>query len=278
MELRKLLREHGNGLLLSYGQILFSRDRVLSLLVMLATFTAPRSALFGVASVVASQLLARALSFDMLRLRDGTLTFNSLLTGLLIGGLYLPGPPTLLLLLVASALSLLFTVWLSALLARHNLPNLSGPFLLTSWVVIMGAQGFSAFHGKVITDGHGVIRVAQWFTDWYHAVGLPDAVEIYLRSLGAIFFQYDLLSGLLVAIGLLYHSRIAFLLTVVGFGSGYLFYSTMEGDISQLIYSYIGYNFILTAIALGGYYFVPSATGPTGSPRSALPRWMTTTA
>lgn len=257
MDLRKYLREHADGLLLSYGQILFSRDRVLSVLVMLATFSAPRSALFGVASVVVAQLLARLLSFDAWRLRDGTLTFNSLLTGLLIGGLYVPDPASLLLLIVASSLSLLLTVWISAILARHNLPNLSAAFLLTSWVVVMGAQGFSAFNGKMITDGHGVVFVAQQLTDWYHAQGLPDFIEIYLRSLGAIFFQYDLLSGSLIAIGLLYHSRIAFLLTVVGFGSGYLFYSFLEGDISQLIYSYIGYNFILTAIALGGYYFVP---------------------
>ena len=63
------------------------------------------------------------------RLRNGMLTFNSLLCGLLIGGMYAPGPPTLMLLATASVLALLLTVWVSALLARHNLPHLSAAFL-----------------------------------------------------------------------------------------------------------------------------------------------------
>jgi len=39
---------------------------------------------------------------------------------------------------------------------------------------------------------------------------------------------------------------------------GHLFYFYFEGDFTPLIYSYIGFNFMITAIALGGYFIVPS--------------------
>jgi len=50
----------------------------------------------------------------------------------------------------------------------------------------------------------------------------------------------------------------ATLLSLLGFFIGYLFYDYFEGDFTQLIFSYIGFNFILTAIALGGFFIVPN--------------------
>ena len=40
--------------------------------------------------------------------------------------------------------------------------------------------------------------------------------------------------------------------------SGYAFYYFVGADFTQLSYSYIAFNFILTAIALGGFLFIPS--------------------
>jgi len=37
-----------------------------------------------------------------------------------------------------------------------------------------------------------------------------------------------------------------------------LFYKFIGGDINMLSYNYIGFNFILTAIAIGGFFIVPS--------------------
>jgi murein DD-endopeptidase MepM/ murein hydrolase activator NlpD len=61
-----------------------------------------------------------------------------------------------------------------------------------------------------------------------------------------------------VAVGLLVYSRIAFLLSVVGFFSAYFFYILFGANLADLSYGYIGFNFILTAIAIGGFFIVPS--------------------
>jgi len=79
-----------------------------------------------------------------------------------------------------------------------------------------------------------------------------------LRSLGAIFFQYHLLPGILIAIGLVIWSRQAFILSVVGFGAAWIFYLVIGADINAISYGYIGFNFILTAIAIGGFFIIPS--------------------
>ncbi len=65
-------------------------------------------------------------------------------------------------------------------------------------------------------------------------------------------------AGILLAIGLLYYSRIAFLMSLIGFFAAYYFYLVIAANISELNYSYIGFNYILTAIAVGGFFVVPS--------------------
>lgn len=76
--------------------------------------------------------------------------------------------------------------------------------------------------------------------------------------MGAIFFQYNLLAGILIAAGLLIYSRIAFTLSIFGFSLAWYFYEFIGADISVLGYSYIGFNYILTSIALGGFFIIPS--------------------
>jgi len=83
-----------------------------------------------------------------------------------------------------------------------------------------------------------------------------NIIHLYFSSLGAIFFQYNDLAGFILAIGLLLVSRISFVSSIIGFVFGYLFYRYFEGDFSQLVYSYIGFNFILTSIAINGFFLV----------------------
>jgi murein DD-endopeptidase MepM/ murein hydrolase activator NlpD len=61
-----------------------------------------------------------------------------------------------------------------------------------------------------------------------------------------------------VAAGLLISSRIAFLLSLIGFFSAYLFYNVIGLDINTLDYTYIGFNYILMSIAIGGFFLIPS--------------------
>ena len=94
--------------------------------------------------------------------------------------------------------------------------------------------------------------------EWWNGLQIGKSIRVYLLSLGAILFQYNVLSGIILAMGLLYFSRISFTLSLVGFYTAYLFYEIIGADISELSYSYIGFNYILTSIAIGGFFIIPS--------------------
>ena len=121
------------------------------------------------------------------------------------------------------------------------------------------ALGLDSSHVFVLNDlyqkgGMGLVS----FYNFFDESAIPNLVQIYLKSLGAIYFQYNLVSGFLIALGLLFYSRIGFVLSVFGFGVAYLFYDFVSSDFSALDYGYIGFNFMLSSIALGGFYVVSS--------------------
>ena len=45
---------------------------------------------------------------------------------------------------------------------------------------------------------------------------------------------------------------------LLGFFTAYFFYDFVGADITEINYSYIGFNYILTSIALGGFFIIPS--------------------
>jgi murein DD-endopeptidase MepM/ murein hydrolase activator NlpD len=93
---------------------------------------------------------------------------------------------------------------------------------------------------------------------WFEAIKLFPSLKIYFMSLAAIVFQFNALAGIFLAVGLLISSRIAFTLSLLGFYTAYWFYQFIGVDFNELNYTFIGYNYILTAIAAGGFFLIPS--------------------
>ncbi|HOW32451.1 MAG TPA: urea transporter, partial [Bacteroidales bacterium] len=145
-------------------------------------------------------------------------------------------------------------------------PYLTLPFLISFWMVTLAAR----YYTELDISERGIYQINELYSlggqymvavnEWFGALTLAPSLVTYFKSLSAILFQYHLLTGMLVAIGLLYYSRIAFLLSLVGFYSAYLFYSLIGANFNELNYSFIGFNYILTAIAIGGFFIVSSRT------------------
>ena len=83
-------------------------------------------------------------------------------------------------------------------------------------------------------------------------------LDIYLRSLSSIFFQNNLIVGLIIAVALLVSSRIVFSLSVVGFLAAYLFAQFTGTEAASITYYNIGANYIMISIAVGGFFVIPS--------------------
>jgi urea transporter len=215
-------------------------------------------------SGLVATLGAYLLGFDHKNIREGMYTFNSVMVGMVMAVYYDMNLPFVPLLLLMSIFTLFVTLAVNAQLRKYGLPIMSIPFLFGVWTVLLVGREFD---GLRLTE-RGIYTINElWsyggqplvqFYEMMESLPLPPIIDVYLRSLGAIFFQFNILAGLIVLFGLIRFSRIAFVLSLIGFFTGYFFYGFMDGEFSHLHYSYIGFNFILSAIALGGFFLVPS--------------------
>lgn len=260
-QIKYYLKTSWEGLLNSYSQVFFSLNKVFAVILLVVSFFDIGAGLSGVIAVLIGQITAYLFNFNHAQVRDGAYTYNSLTVGLAVGMFYDFNGSLLIVLFISSLLTFFLTLWFSVSLGKKGLPFLSIPFLVMTWILILGVDNFTAMelkHKLFLSLEGAQPTLFTGVTDFIETLPFANTLFLYFRSLGAILFQFNDLAGIIIAIGLLIYSRMAFVLSIFGFLIGYLFYVFMAGDFSQLIYSYIGFNFILTAIALGGFFVVPS--------------------
>jgi urea transporter len=254
----------GEAILNSYAQVFFSRNKTFALLLLLVSFFDIWAGVSGLISIVVANGIAFIMGFSPFYIKDGTYGFNSLLVGLGIGLYFQPGLEIVLLVILSSVLTLFIGLFIQGVFTKYALPFLSVPFLLGLWMIMMASSDLSTLgiSERGIYEANEFYDIGgQSLVNLYHSIQnweLFDSVSIFLKSLGAIFFQSNWLAGLLILLGLLFYSRIAFTLAIFGFYVAFFFYGMIGANINELSYTYIGFNFILTSIALGGFYIIPS--------------------
>lgn len=252
------------GILNSYSIIFFFNHRLLASVLLVISFFNLYSGLSGFIAVCFSVVLSYLMGMDKLQIRQGIYSFNALLTGMGMGVFYEFSWVYLSLLLLASLVTLILSVNLNSWLGKYGLPFLSIPFVFTFWLIILPASQY---------DNLGLTQRGIYWMNEVYAVGgnpmlhalqyidslpVPEMLSTYFRSLSSIFFQDNLISGLLLSITLLICSRITFSLSIVGFITAYGFAKFTGSDASVMSYYNIGANYMLVAIAMGGVYIIPS--------------------
>ncbi|MBJ71535.1 MAG: hypothetical protein CMN31_09365 [Sandaracinus sp.] len=236
-----------DAILGSYAQILFSRSPWVGALLVGATFTSPRAAVFGLGAVLLAFLTAQALHYSPDQTRSGLFGYNALLVGLGGASLVEPSPMGFGLLAVAIAGSVLVTAAVHSALGQYfQLPALTIPFLLVFWIVL-GAAPLADIPLRPLTHDETAI-----------ALGIPAGPRLFFQSLGALFFLPRVDAGAVVFLALLVHSRIATTLALLAFGLVAFFGSELFVLADPTLAIMLGYNCILTAVALGGVWFVAS--------------------
>jgi urea transporter len=250
--------------LLSYSQVFFSDNKLFATILLLVSFIDPGAGFAGLASAFITNVVAYELGFNKTEIKSGLYGFNSLLVGLGIGYYFEASFELYIIVFVASVLTLFFVTFLKGVLQKYGLPYLSLPFLFGIWTIIIATYYFEALglsQRGIFTINKIYAIGGTWAVNLFETISnIPVNIilKTYFTSIGAIFFQFSLVPGIIIAIGILMYSRIAFLLSVYGFSAAYLFYHILGGNIADLSYSYIGFNYILTAIAVGGFFMIPS--------------------
>jgi len=248
----------------SYSVIFFFNRKLLGLVLLIITFFNFWAGFSGLISVLAVVLIANQMGFDKTTLKQGVYSFNALLTGIGLGTFFEPGVVFFVILLFAALFSLILSVVLNGWLSKYGLPFLSIPFVISVWLILLPSVQFTNLG---LTQ-----RNIFWMNELYAIGGKPlltffqiieslplnKIIIVYLRSLASIFFQDNLVAGILIAVALLLSSRITFLLSLTGFVSAWLFAHFLGADMASFSFYNIGANYILVAIAVGGYFLIPS--------------------
>ena len=254
----------GNSIIKSYSQIFFSNNPIFSYLILFATFLNPYVGFSGLLAVILSVYFAQWLGFEKELIKEGVFSFNGLMIGLVIGLYFHYSFQFLLLLAISCFFCVILSKALMVIFHKYGLPILGLPFIVSLWILLLSSKNFSSLH---LTE-RGIYTYNELFAvgglslvhayENVNSIHLPFVLESYFKALGAIYFQYNIIAGMLIALGLLIYSRIAFTLSLIGFLTGYAIFAAFNDDLSHFTYGYIGFNYILAAISIGGFYLVPS--------------------
>ena len=252
------------AILNSYSMLFFSQHRGLAALLLVASLGRPWAGAAGLGAAGLAVAGARLGGFRRNYTDLGAYSFNALLVGLALPLFFAPGWALAVLVAVGAGLALLLSVALGGWLGGRGLPFLSLPFVLTMWLLLLGAPGWPALapaeagiywlNDLYTVGGPNLVAVASWAHDY----PWPPLLATYLRALSAVVLQDSAWAGLLVAAGLLWHSRIAFSLSVLAFGGAWLLHG-LSGTAGVEPEAYnLGANYIVAAVAVGGVFVVPS--------------------
>ena len=225
-----------------FAQVLLSRNLVTGGFVLAALCTFPRAAAAALVAVLVAHGVTLALGFGREAVRDGSYACAAVLTAL--AAITGPDGSSWALVIAGATLAVLFGAALTHLLARQALPALSLPFVAATWVVQLTAR--LTPHADGATPDHLAAIPVAWFdTSW---LDIPAAV-LYLHGT---------IAGLLVVAAIAWHSRIALLLAVAGILGAALAHASLRSgvDLGPTDLT-AAFNAMLTAMAVGGVYFVP---------------------
>lgn len=263
-EMISTVKWYVRSVLNSYAQVFFSDNKTFAAILLLITFVDFYTGLFGFLAVLITTAMSHWIGFDKFKISQGYYGFNSLLVGLGIGIFFQPGFLLLLIVVLAAVLTLFISVAFEGIIGKYALPYLSLPFVFALWAIMLASREFQALglnergiytlNDLYVFGGHTLVNIYEWWGN----IPFPPSLRSYFLSLGAIFFQFNLFTGILVAIGLLIYSRIGFTLSLLGFYTAFLFYKLIGASFTEVAYSYIGFNYILSAIAIGGYFIIPN--------------------
>ena len=246
----------------TYAILFFSQNKILGVVLLLVSFLNPAAGISGLCCVLFSLALTISLGYRRETIQAGIYSFNNLLLGIAFGTFYHINLYYIIWLTFASLLLVMVTIILEVRLMKLGLPILSIPFILCLWLVLLGAQNI--FKG-ILQPGHNyllqqIYSGSAGVTDFhnYLAVHLPWYLSLFFRSVSAILFQDNIITGMLISTGLLIHSRIAFCLYIIGFAAACGFNALTHIYPYGINYYYLGANFMMTSAAVGSFITIPS--------------------
>jgi urea transporter len=246
----------------TYAILFFSQNKVLGVLLLSVSFLNPVAGASALFCVMLSISATQALGYSRETIQAGFYSFNSLLLGLAFGTFYAVNFFYVLWLVFTCIVVIILNVILVAKFGKTGLPVLSLPFILCFWLLLAG--GNNTFDNGLIQKSNLVVQgvynslPSPAILHSYITTTMSCYVCLFFRALSAVLFQNNIITGILIAIGLLIHSRISFSLLVIGFIAACGFNAVTNIYPNGISYYYLGANFMMSTTAIGSFFLIPS--------------------
>ncbi|HEU0278067.1 MAG TPA: urea transporter [Rhodanobacteraceae bacterium] len=207
--------------------------------------------LFAVAALVGcgvSSATAALLGMDPAKVRAGLYGFNGALVGIALLYFLAPNALTWLALVLATACSTVVMAALETLLARWRLPAFTAPFVFVSWCFFLVTARFGRLTATALLPAAGLPHG----TPVEGVVGLATVAQGLFNGIAEVFFQANVITGVLFALGLALASWRIALAALAGALSGLLVAWLMGAAEPAIRAGAFGFNGVLVAIALAG--------------------------
>jgi urea transporter len=254
-----------DALLRGTGQVMFQNNPLTGLLFLVGIFV--NSAKLGGAGLLglaASTLAAYLLGADRALIRNGLFGFNGILVGIGLA-FFLEWDPLLAVYIVlGGAVSTIVMMALANFFAPWDVPALTAPFVLTAWLLLFAVYQFahirpSPLIAPVPLDPQALVQTElRELPTGVGPAGLTAAnlAHGFFRGVGEVMFQDNLITGAIFLLAILVNSRISAAFAALGSAIGLLTALALGGDGSLIYHGLYGFNPVLSAIALGGLFFV----------------------
>ncbi|GGY34050.1 urea transporter [Rhodanobacter panaciterrae] len=245
-----------DALLRGIGQVMLQNNSYAGLLFLFGIFY--NSTLFGLAVLVGtavSTATAMLLGVDRALVRVGLFGFNGALVAIAL--LYFLQPDLLSwsYVVLASACTTILMAAMLHLLSVWKMPVLTAPFVFTALGFLLACARFGRLHSTHVLPTAGLPQAAT-------VEGIVSASTVLqgtFNGVAQVFFQGNVITGVIFVIALLVSSRVACVTALLGSLTGLLVAWGMGAAEPAIRSGAFGFNAVLAAIALGGVFFVLDA-------------------
>lgn len=239
-------------LLGGFGQILFCNNPLTGLVLLIGFVDSPISGILGLIGSISAITTAILIRTEHSLIKSGLFGCNGALIGFAFA-CYLPLNLLLILFLILTSIlsAILIKFLINTLSAKFNLPVLTIPFVLATWVGLLSLR----YIPSIPIMPHNLPRFLMGGQiEQVLLPILPESFSAIFHTMSAIFFQNSVLIGMLCLLSIIIYSRIS---TIFGLAGGILGITlfgvfTTGGDYAKELT--MGFNCALIGIALGGFF------------------------
>jgi urea transporter len=251
-----------DALLRGTGQVMFQNNPLTGLLFLVGIFV--NSFKFGgtgLLGLAASTLAAYLLGADRALIRAGLFGFNGILVGIALAFFFEFDFLLAVYIVLGAAVSTVVMMALINLLSPWDMPALTAPFVLTTWLLLFAVYQFDFIRPTELIapltpePGAAVQTELRELATGSGGVSAANLVHGLFRGVGEVMFEDNLLSGLIFLIAIAVNSRISAGFALLGSAVGLLTALVLGGDGFTAYHGLYGFNAVLCAIALGGLFF-----------------------